>query len=69
VPNEVVKYDGRVIRVRRAEGRIVLDGQAHLTYRELELTSRRVEFDSDKETLVAQGHPVLLDRGDPGGRT
>lgn len=64
VANEVVKYDGRVIEFIVPKSKIVLDGQAHLTYRELELTSRRVEFDSDKQTLVAQGSPVLLDRGD-----
>lgn len=64
VANEVVKYDGRVIEFVVPKNKIVLDGQAHLTYRELELTSRRVEFDSDKQTLVAQGTPVLLDRGD-----
>ena len=64
VANEVVKYDGRVIEFIVPKNRIVLDGQAHLTYRELELTSRRVEFDSNKQTLVAQGSPVLVDRGD-----
>lgn len=64
VANEVVKYDGRVIEFVVPKNRIVLDGQAHLTYRELELSSRRVEFDSEKQTLVAQGSPVLLDRGD-----
>jgi lipopolysaccharide assembly outer membrane protein LptD (OstA) len=64
VANEVVRYDGRVIDFAVPKSRIVLDGQAHLTYRELELNSRRVEFDSQKQTLVAQGSPVLLDRGD-----
>lgn len=64
VLNEVVRYDGRVIDFEVPRNRIVLDGQAHLTYRELELSSRRVEFDSEKQTLVARGTPVLLDKGD-----
>ncbi|MCC6350133.1 MAG: hypothetical protein IT347_11150 [Candidatus Eisenbacteria bacterium] len=64
VANEVVKYDGRVIEFVVPKNQIVLEGQAHLTYRELELSSRRVEFDSEKQTLVAQGSPVLLDKGD-----
>lgn len=64
VANEIVKYDGRVIEFEVPRNRIVLDGQAHLTYRELELTAKRVEFDSDRQTLVARGNPVLLDRGD-----
>lgn len=64
VANEVVRYDGRVIDFVVPKNRIVLDGQAHLTYRELELNARRVEFDSEKQSLVAQGAPVLLDRGD-----
>ena len=61
---EVVRYDGRIIDFAVPKSRIVLDGQAHLTYRELELNARRVEFDSEKQSLVAQGSPVLLDRGD-----
>jgi lipopolysaccharide assembly outer membrane protein LptD (OstA) len=64
VANEVVKYDGQRIDFIVPKNKIVLDGQAHLTYRELDLSARRVEFDSQKQTLVAQGKPSLLDRGD-----
>lgn len=64
VANEVVRYDGRAIEFEVPRSRIVLDGKAHLTYRELELSSKRVEFDSEKQTLVARGSPVLLDKGD-----
>jgi len=64
IANEVVRYDGRVIEFEVPQSRIVLDGSAHLTYGELELSSRRVEFDSEKQTLIARGRPVLLDKGD-----
>ena len=62
--NEIVRYDGRTIDFEVPKSRIVLDGGAHLTYRELELSSKRVEFDSDKQTLVARGNPVLVDKGE-----
>lgn len=64
VINEVVRYDGKKIDFVVPKNTIVLDGDAHLTYREMELTAKRVEFDSDKQTLVATGKPQLQDRGD-----
>lgn len=64
VASEVIRYDGRHIDFVVPKNRIVLDGAAHLTYRELELNAQQVEFDSQKQTLVARGKPRLLDRGD-----
>jgi lipopolysaccharide assembly outer membrane protein LptD (OstA) len=61
---EVVKYDAPHIEFRLPQNRIVLEPKSHLQYRELELSSRRVEFDSEKQTLVASGSPQLVDRGD-----
>ena len=62
--SEIVRYDGRHLDFVVPKNRIVLDGGAHLTYRELELNANQVEFDSQKQTLVARGKPRLLDRGD-----
>lgn len=62
--NEIVSYDGKRIEFVVPRNQIVLDGAAHLTYREMELNAKRVEFDSEKQTLVAQGQPQILDRGD-----
>ena len=64
VANEVVRYDGKKIEFVVPKNTIVLDGDAHLTYREMELNAKRVEFDSDKQTLLATGKPQLQDRGD-----
>lgn len=64
IQNEIVRYDGKRIDFIVPKSQIVLEGQAHLNYRELDLTARRVEFDSEKQTLVAQGTPQLVDRGD-----
>ena len=61
---ERVVYDGRRIEFVIPKNKIVLDGDAHLTYRELELRSRRVEFDSEKNTLVAEGKPQLVEKGE-----
>jgi lipopolysaccharide assembly outer membrane protein LptD (OstA) len=61
---EVVDYDARRIEFRVPQSLIVLDKDSHLTYGDLELRARRVEFDIDRQTLVAQGQPVLNDRGD-----
>ena len=61
---ERVSYDGRRIEFVIPKSQIVLDGDAHLSYRDLELHSRRVEFDSGKNTLVAEGHPKLVEKGD-----
>jgi lipopolysaccharide assembly outer membrane protein LptD (OstA) len=61
---ERVTYDGRRIEFVIPKNKIVLDGDAHLSYRELELHSRRVEFDSQKNTLVAEGKPQIVEKGD-----
>jgi lipopolysaccharide assembly outer membrane protein LptD (OstA) len=61
---EVIAYDAVRIEYVVPKSRIVLDRGAHLTYRDLELRSRRVEFDVSAQTLVAQGDPQLTDRGD-----
>jgi lipopolysaccharide assembly outer membrane protein LptD (OstA) len=62
--SEVVKYDAPRIEFRVPQNRIVLEPKSHLQYRELELSARRVEFDSEKQTLIASGNPQLVDRGD-----
>lgn len=64
IANEVVRYDGRRIEFLVPKNRIVLDGLAHLVYREIELNAKRVEFDSEKQTLVARGSPQILEKGD-----
>ena len=61
---EVVRYDATKIDYVVPKSQIVLDHAAHLTYKDLELRSRRVTFDSEKQTLVAEGSPELVDRGD-----
>ncbi len=61
---ERVNYDARRIEFVVPKSRIVLDQDAHLTYQDLELRSRRVEYDVDRQTLVAEGNPQLYDRGD-----
>ncbi|HEV2106547.1 MAG TPA: putative LPS assembly protein LptD, partial [Candidatus Eisenbacteria bacterium] len=64
VRQELVRYDGRRIDFVVPKSQIVLDGDAHLTYRTLELHARRVEFDSGRQTLLAEGSPQLVDKGD-----
>jgi hypothetical protein len=61
---EVVKYQAPRIEFIVPKDRIVLDEGAHLEYREVSLSSRRVEFDSQEQVLVASGNPQLVDRGD-----
>jgi hypothetical protein len=61
---EVVRYQAPRIEFQVPKDRIVLDQGAQLFYRELSLTARRVEFDSQDQVLVASGHPQLVDRGD-----
>jgi lipopolysaccharide assembly outer membrane protein LptD (OstA) len=61
---ERVDYDSRRIDFVIPKNTIVLDGDAHLSYRDLELHSRRVQFDSQKNTLVAEGHPQIVEKGD-----
>ena len=61
---ERVDYDSRRIEFVIPKNTIVLDGDAHLSYRDLELHSRRVEFDSQKNTLVAEGKPQIVEKGE-----
>ena len=61
---QVVRYDADRIEFIVPRNRIVLDPNAHLVYKELELHAKRVEFDSEKQTLIASGDPELVDRGD-----
>jgi lipopolysaccharide assembly outer membrane protein LptD (OstA) len=61
---EVVEYDARRIEFRVAESTILLDQEAHLTYQDLELRARQVEYDIERQTVEAQGAPVLGDRGE-----
>ena len=61
---ERITYDGRRIDFVIPRNEIVLDGDAHLEYREMELRARRVVFDSEEGTLVAEGKPQLIEKGD-----
>lgn len=62
--SEIVKYDAPRIEFVVPKDRIVLDQRSHLIYKEMELNAKRVEFDSEKQTLVATGQPKLSDRGE-----
>ena len=62
--NERITYEGQHIDFVIPRNEIVLDGDAHLNYREMELRARRVVFDSEEGTLVAEGKPTLLEKGD-----
>ena len=61
---EIVHYDAPRIEYIVPKDRIVLDQRSHLIYKEMELHSKRVEFDSENQTLVATGAPKLVDRGE-----
>jgi lipopolysaccharide assembly outer membrane protein LptD (OstA) len=61
---EVVNYDATRIEFMVPKNRIVLENGAHLTYSDLELRARKVAFDVDDQTLVAEGNPQLFDKGD-----
>ena len=61
---EVVNYDAKRIEFRVAESTIVLDQEAHLTYQDLELNAHQVKYDIERQTLEAEGSPVLGDRGE-----
>jgi lipopolysaccharide assembly outer membrane protein LptD (OstA) len=61
---EVVRYDAPRIEYQVPEGRIVLDQSAHLTYSDLELRARRVEYDVSQQSMTAHGNPVLEEKGD-----
>lgn len=62
--SEIVRYDAPRIEFIVPKDRIVLDQRSHLVYKELELFAKKVEFDSEKQTLVATGDPRLADRGE-----
>jgi len=62
--NELITYDGQRIDFVIPRNEIVLDGDAHLEYRQMELRARRVVFDSEEGTLVAEGKPTLVEKGD-----
>jgi lipopolysaccharide assembly outer membrane protein LptD (OstA) len=61
---ETVQYDAPFIEFNVPRSRIVLDRTAHLTYSDLELRAKRVEYDVDGQTLTATGKPVLHEKGD-----
>ncbi|MGH3859892.1 putative LPS assembly protein LptD, partial [Actinokineospora sp.] len=61
---EIVRYDAPRIEFIVPKNRIVLDRRSHLIYKEMELHAKRVEFDSEQQTLVATGEPKLVDRGE-----
>ena len=61
---EVVEYDARRIEFRVAESTIVLDQEAHLTYQDLELRARQVKYDVERQTVEAEGSPVLGERSE-----
>ena len=61
---EAITYEAATIRYVLPKSRIELARDAHLTYNDLDLRARRVQFDSEKQTLVAEGSPELVDRGD-----
>ena len=62
--HEVVVYDARRIEFRVPESTIVLDQDAHLTYQDLQLSARQVKYDIERQTVEAEGSPVLGDRGE-----
>ena len=64
VQREVVTYDARRIEFQVGDNAIVLDRDAHLIYQDLELRARRVKYDVNRQTLEAEGSPVLGDRGE-----
>jgi len=64
VKKEIVSYDAKQIQFALGKSQIVLDHDAHLIYRDLELRSRRVEYDVERQSLVASGDPDLTDRGE-----
>ncbi len=64
VKREVVNYDARRIEFQVGDNVIVLDRDAHLVYQDLELRARQVKYDVGRQTLEAEGSPVLGDRGE-----
>jgi lipopolysaccharide transport protein LptA len=67
---ELVTYRGNRIEYRLAQKRIHIEGDAELGYRDLALQAGRVDFDSDKQTLIAKDKPSLKERDEElAGRT
>ncbi len=64
VRREIVRYDSPSIEFQVPRSRIVLDHSAHVNYGDLDLRAQRVEYDVDAQTLTAEGHPVLHEKGD-----
>jgi lipopolysaccharide assembly outer membrane protein LptD (OstA) len=61
---EIVVYEGTRITYVVPKSRIELDRGAGLRYRDLELKARRVEYDVEGQTMVAEGKPELVEKGD-----
>lgn len=61
---EIVSYESKVITFVVPEDKIVLEGSSRLGYGDLQLHARRVEFDVEDQTLVAEGKPELVEKGD-----
>lgn len=67
---ETVAYSGNHIEYRLSEKKIRIEGRAQLAYQDLELSAGRVDFDSEKQTLIARDRPVLKERDEElAGRT
>lgn len=64
---EVVSYEGTRITFQVPKSTIVLDQGATLRYRDTQLNARRVEYNVDQATLVAEGNPEILEKGDKVG--
>jgi lipopolysaccharide assembly outer membrane protein LptD (OstA) len=67
---ELVTYRGERIEYRLAQRKIRIDGKAEMGYRDLQLEAGRVDFDSDRQTLIARDKPSLKERDEElAGRT
>ena len=62
--HDVVQYDATRIDYIVTDNKIVLDEASHLVFKDLELHAGRVEYDIDKQTLVATHEPELIEHGD-----
>lgn len=68
--DEQVTYRGNRIEYRLAQRQIRVEGKAELGYRDLVLEAGRVDFDSDKQTLIARDKPSLKEKDEElAGRT
>ena len=61
---EVVNYDAKRIEFQVPRSVIVLDQGAHLVYQDMELNAGQVRYDIERQTLVAEGKPVLGERAE-----